>query len=48
VKRGYKAFHDLKTKDSGLGWDDIKKKTTAPDSVWDEYIKVNTVFEFVD
>ncbi|KAF8046667.1 hypothetical protein N665_3537s0002 [Sinapis alba] len=43
LKREYQSYSDLLRFSSGFGWDPITKQFTAPDEVWEEYLKV--IFE---
>lgn len=36
----YREFKKLRDIPTGFGWDPITKTVTAPDDVWDDYIKV--------
>lgn len=46
LKREYQSYSDLLRFSSGFGWDPITKQFTAPDEVWEEYLKVFFVTPF--
>ncbi|RWR92926.1 L10-interacting MYB domain-containing-like protein [Cinnamomum micranthum f. kanehirae] len=41
MKRVYKEFKKLRDIPTGFSWDPNTKTVTAPDDVWDNYIKIN-------
>ncbi|CAN6901248.1 unnamed protein product, partial [Brassica oleracea] len=41
LKKEYHSYTDLLRFSSGFGWDPVTKQFTAPDEVWEEYLKAH-------